>query len=77
MSESCFLIPCAPQSIYDWDQAFSLTAALIVLVVTEIIPAVRKGVRLFERLRERDQDIFEYFLENWGADKPEEMEVAI
>ena len=40
ISESCFFMPCAPQSIMDWDQAFSLTAALILLICTEVIPSL-------------------------------------
>jgi len=40
ISESCFFMPCAPQSIKDWDQAFSLTAALILLICTEVIPNI-------------------------------------
>jgi hypothetical protein len=75
VSESCFLMPCAPQSIYDWDQAFSLTAGLILLVFTEIIPGVRKGVRLFKRLREGEEGILEYFLDDLNVAKPEESEI--
>ncbi|KAF2462534.1 uncharacterized protein BDR25DRAFT_308256 [Lindgomyces ingoldianus] len=76
VSESCFLMPCAPQSIYDWDQAFSLTAGLILLVFTEIVPGVRKGVRLFKRLRERKESILEFPLGDLNAAKPEEVEMA-
>jgi hypothetical protein len=75
VSESCFLMPCAPQSIYDWDQAFSLTAGLILLVFTEIVPAVRKVVRLFKRLREREEGILEYYLDDLNVAEPEELEI--
>jgi hypothetical protein len=76
VSESCFLMPCAPQSIHDWDQAFSLTAGLIILVFTEIVPGVRKVVRLFKRLRERKESILECFLDNLDVAESEEMEMA-
>jgi hypothetical protein len=76
VSESCFLMPCAPQSIYDWDQAFSLTAGLMLLVFTEIVPGIRKSVRLFQGLRGRRGSILEHFLDELNVAKPEEMEMT-
>ena len=49
ISESCFFMPCAPQSINDWDQAFSLTAGLILLICTEVVP----GLRIYAQLKNR------------------------
>jgi hypothetical protein len=47
---AAFFMPLAPQSILDWDQAYSLLVGVILLVGVEIYPAVRKyreGKRLF------------------------------
>ncbi|KAH7071388.1 hypothetical protein BKA63DRAFT_71924 [Paraphoma chrysanthemicola] len=76
VSESCFFMPFAPQSIYDWDQAFSLTAGLMLLVFTDIVPGVRQGVRLLNRLPESEGNVLELVLDYLSVAKPEEMEMA-
>ncbi|KAF2122824.1 hypothetical protein BDV96DRAFT_561442 [Lophiotrema nucula] len=43
-SKACYFMPCAPQSIYEWDQAFALCIGLCILVV-EIGPDVLKPAR--------------------------------
>jgi hypothetical protein len=40
-SESCFFMPCAPQSIKEEDQLFALIAGLLLFVGWEILPVVR------------------------------------
>jgi len=47
VSESCFFMPCAPQSIHDRLQALSLRVGLIGLVFRAIPPCVRKVVQLW------------------------------
>ncbi|KAF2490015.1 hypothetical protein BU16DRAFT_597614 [Lophium mytilinum] len=54
-SRSCFFMPCAPQPITDWDQAFSLFVAVSLLIGTEIGPNV---IRRWERKKE-EQRAFE------------------
>lgn len=41
-SAACFFMPCAPQSIFEWDQAYSLVVGIILLFGVEILPAVMK-----------------------------------
>ncbi|ORY04672.1 hypothetical protein BCR34DRAFT_633854 [Clohesyomyces aquaticus] len=41
-SRGCFLMPCAPQSILDWDQAYSLVVGIVLLIGVECVPAVLK-----------------------------------
>jgi hypothetical protein len=43
-SQSCFFMPCAPQSITETDQAFALLAGIFSIVVPEF------GIPLFQRL---------------------------
>ena len=75
VSESCFLMPCAPQSIYDWDQAFSLTAGLVLLIFTEVVPGLGKIRRLLKRLREMNGSILESSLEDLNIVTSEQTEM--
>ncbi|KAJ5964799.1 uncharacterized protein N7479_004675 [Penicillium vulpinum] len=50
-SQSCFFMPCAPQSINEEDQLFALFAGLLVFIGWEIIPIIVKEFR--KRYRDR------------------------
>jgi hypothetical protein len=50
-SESCFFMPCAPQSIKEEDQLFALIAGLLLFVGWEILPVVRYEFK--KRYRDR------------------------
>ncbi|KAF2107823.1 hypothetical protein BDV96DRAFT_288073 [Lophiotrema nucula] len=56
-SKSCFYMPCAPQSLLDWDQLYSLVVGLILLFGIEIVPAFMKSRKekydFEDNLRER------------------------
>lgn len=56
LSEGCFFMPCAPQSIMEWDQAYALVVGIVLLVGVECVPAVaehKKELRAFEKGVER------------------------
>jgi hypothetical protein len=50
VSESCFFMPCAPQSISDEDQMYALLAGLFCLFGFEVLPP------LFKEMRKRYKD---------------------
>ncbi|KAJ5788244.1 hypothetical protein N7457_003234 [Penicillium paradoxum] len=54
-SQSCFFMPCAPQSINEEDQLFALFAGLLMFLGWEIIPVLVKGFR--KRYRDRQESI--------------------
>ena len=76
ISESCFFMPCAPQSIKDWDQAFSLTAALVLLVCTEMVPAIRRCGRLARKVTGTSEDEMEAALRAWLDDEQREERIV-
>jgi hypothetical protein len=60
ISKSCYFMPCAPQSIVEWEQAYSLVVGLVLLFGVEITPAVvkwRKQEKAFEDSLDRQIDL--------------------
>jgi hypothetical protein len=55
VSESCFFMPCTPQSISDEDQIYALLAGLFSLVGFELLPPVLRKLQE----KNRDQRLFE------------------
>ncbi|OCK82609.1 hypothetical protein K432DRAFT_215740 [Lepidopterella palustris CBS 459.81] len=52
VSQSCFFMPCSPQSIFEWDQAFALFLGIFLFVGMEALPHIRKKwkeEKLFEQ----------------------------
>jgi hypothetical protein len=49
VSESCFFMPCSPQSISDDDQMYALLAGIFLFLGLEIVPKVFKRVRRWYR----------------------------
>jgi hypothetical protein len=45
VSESCFFMPCAPQSISDEDQMYALLAGIFCLFGFEVLPPLFKEIR--------------------------------
>ena len=52
-SESCFFMPCAPQTMKDEDQLFALFAAVFAFVMCEILPVVLEQLK--KRFRDREE----------------------
>ena len=59
-SQSCFFMPCAPQSIHEWDQSGVLFAGLGLLVIGDIIPHVSQ----FLKNRKREREALEFEMRN-------------
>ncbi|RFU25614.1 hypothetical protein B7463_g10728, partial [Scytalidium lignicola] len=55
VSESCFFMPCTPQSISDEDQIYALLAGLFALVGFELLPPILRKLRK----EYRDRRLFE------------------
>ena len=55
---SCFLMPCAPQSISESDQSFALLAGLVMLLGTEVAPVyVKKWRQAWKSRRQFEQEV--------------------
>lgn len=52
-SQSCFFMPCAPQSINEKDQLFALFAGLVLLLGWEVIPVLT--AEFSKRYRDRQE----------------------
>ena len=57
LRKSCYFRPCAPQSIYEWDQAFAICVGLFILAL-EIGPDVMKPVkRIWLSIWTKDEEL--------------------